>query len=259
MPVPLRKLLCPARLVTRASLFVLLVPGSSVLAVAAEPTTSTPAAIYAGLRGEVVLDNARIRVEKFGLQPGQSTGRVSHLADQLLVFVKGGVLKSVATGRATLWRDGRVVWQSAGAPQEEGSTNAGTTPIVMMWVTVKPVAVAPTVDARPSAGRDPYGGYLNYPNIPGEDLLENDRVIVQRFTVQPGEWEGVHAHRPNMLYIHIKGGYWADRTNTQPVRTYPPDPDGALDWQPTFDISEGHQSGNVGKEPIDIIWVSLKN
>jgi hypothetical protein len=25
--------------------------------------------------------------------------------------------------------------------------------------------------------------YLNYPNIPGEDLLDNDQVIVQRFTM----------------------------------------------------------------------------
>jgi len=221
--------------------------------------TSTSVPIYASLAGEVVLDNARIRVEKFVLQPGESTGRVNHPADQLLVFVKGGVLVSVATGRATLWRDGRVAWRSAGAPQEEGATNAGTTPIVMMSVTLKPVAPTPSGDGRAGASRDPYGGYLNYPDIPGEDLLENDRVIVQRFTVQPGQWEGVHAHRPNTLYIHIKGGYWADRTNTQPVRTYPPDPDGAVDWQRTFDISEGHQSGNVGKEPIDIIWVSLKN
>jgi hypothetical protein len=27
---------------------------------------------------------------------------------------------------------------------------------------------------------------------------------------------------------------------------------------PTIDLSVGHQSGNVGKEPIDLIWVTLK-
>ena len=27
---------------------------------------------------------------------------------------------------------------------------------------------------------------------------------------------------------------------------------------PTIDISVGHQSGNIGKNPIDLIWVTLK-
>ncbi len=31
-----------------------------------------------------------------------------------------------------------------------------------------------------------------YPNIPGELLLENDKVVVQKFIVEPGQWEGVH-------------------------------------------------------------------
>ena len=26
-----------------------------------------------------------------------------------------------------------------------------------------------------------------YPNIPGELVLENDKLVVQRFTIQPGE------------------------------------------------------------------------
>ena len=84
------------------------------------------APIYAGLSGKVVLENARVRVEKFVLAPGASTGRHSGSADQLLVFVKGGTLKSVDSGRSTLWKDGRVVWRSAGDPADGGSTNVGT-------------------------------------------------------------------------------------------------------------------------------------
>jgi len=33
---------------------------------------------------------------------------------------------------------------------------------------------------------------MDYPNIKGEVLLENDAVVVQRFTIQPGQWEGIH-------------------------------------------------------------------
>src|SRR5580698_7030000 len=117
---------------------------------------------FAGLQGEVLLDNSRVFVQKFIIQPGQSTGRHMHPADQLLVFIKGGVLKSAATGRSTLWRDGRVVWQNAADPADAGATNIGAAPIVMDLVTLKPVAQPAVADA---AGKPKYQ-YLNYPNIP---------------------------------------------------------------------------------------------
>jgi hypothetical protein len=123
------------------------------------------------------------------------------------------------------------------------------------------VALKPLLSASAIAGSGPGPKYhyLNYPNIPGEDLLENDLVIVQRFTVNPGQWEGVHAHHPDMLYIHVKGGQWAVRSKHEPEHPYPaPSPDGKVGWEPTIDISEGHESGNVGKDPIDLIWVTLK-
>jgi hypothetical protein len=209
---------------------------------------------YANLQGEVLLDNPRVFVQKFIVQPGQSTGRRTQPGDQLLVFVKGGVLTSA--GRSTLWRDGRAVWHNAADGAEAGGTNTGTTPIEMIWVTLKPVAPSSTAVA---AGSGPKYHYLNYPNIPGEDLLENDLVIVQRFTVNPGQWEGVHAHHPDMLYIHIKGGQWAARSKHEPEHAYPaPSPDGKVGWMPTIDISEGHESGNIGKDSIDLIWVTLK-
>jgi predicted metal-dependent enzyme (double-stranded beta helix superfamily) len=228
-------------------------PGPGVAASSAQH-----GAVYANLEGEVLLDNSRVLVQKFILQPGQSTGRRTHPGDQLLVIIKGGVLTSQA-GRSTLWRDGRVAWRNAAdGSTDESSTNTGSMPIEMISVTLKPVTTAAAA-AAPSAASTPKYRHLNYPNIPGEDLLENDVVIVQRFTVNPGQWEGVHAHHPDMLYIHIKGGQWAARSKHEREHAYPaPSPDGEVGWMPTIDISEGHESGNIGKEPIDLVWVTLK-
>jgi len=210
--------------------------------------------IYADLVGETVLDNERVSVQKFVIAPGQWTGRRTQHGDQLLVFTRGGVLTSKESGRATSWRDGRVVWHGAGESGDDGIVNTGATAIELLWVTLKPVHAQP---AKP--GEPPKYRYLNYPNIPGEDLLENDFVIVQRFTVNPGQWEGVHAHHPDMLYIHIKGGQWAARSRHEPEHPYPtPSADGSVGWMTPIDLSEGHESGNVGDHPIDLIWVTLK-
>ena len=235
---------------TRAGLFATL---SLILADSQSSAAASP-------QGETMLDNPRVLVQKFIIQPGQSMGRGSGSGDRLLVFVKGGVLTTRA-GRATVWRDGRVMWQDAGTTSDSGdSANTGAGPIEMIVVTLKPAVAAPgKSDPISPPSSAPKYRYLNYPNIPGEDLLENESVIVQRFIVNPGQWEGVHAHHPDMLYVHIKGGQWAARSKLEPEHAYPgPSPDGEVGWMPTIDISEGHESRNIGKDPIDLIWVTLK-
>ena len=226
-----------------------------LLAMKAIPAANEEApSVYSGLQGQVLLENDKVRVEKYLLAPGQSTGRHTHFSDQLLVFITGGVLRSAA-GRPTLWRDGRVAWEKADEASDDGSTNVGSTPVEMIWVRLK----QPSHTGAPASAA-PRDYHLNYPNIPGEDLLENDRLVVQRFLVQPGQWEGVHAHRPNMLYIHVKGGQWGERTYKQPEHSSGPfSPDGSVGWMRIVDITEGHESHNEGSNPIDLIWVTLKD
>ena len=43
-----------------------------------------------------------------------------------------------------------------------------------------------------------------YPNIEGELILEDDRVVVQRFVLEPGQWEGIHEHPEYQLVIVLK-------------------------------------------------------
>ena len=96
-----------------------------------------------------------------------------------------------------------------------------------------------------------------YPNVPGETLLDNDTVVVQRFIIPPGQWEGVHAHPPNQLYIHVKGGEWmvrfADKMETSVS------PDGEVGWSDKgLGLDADHESQNSGDQPIDLIWVAVK-
>ena len=96
-----------------------------------------------------------------------------------------------------------------------------------------------------------------YPNILGELLLENDKLVVQRFTVQSGQWEGIHRHPPDQLYIHIKGGEWTVKYGDEATTSY--SPTGEIGWDDSAtELSELHESGNTGDESIDLVWVTLK-
>jgi len=102
---------------------------------------------------------------------------------------------------------------------------------------------------------------LSYPNLAnpgGEVLLENEHVLLQRFVVEPEEWEGVHAHPGNQVYVHIKGGEWSGRAGGEPTYSGSVDEDGSIGWMDAIPLSEGHESGNTGNTPIDLIWVTLK-
>ena len=209
------------------------------------------------MKPHIVLDNDRVSVEKIVVQPGERIAAHTGTLDRLLVFLKGGVLRA-SDGRSIWWREGRVVWQ--GAHDERGcgavaGINAGQAPIELIGVTLKPIERPMRRGSMNARGCSP----LDYPRVPGEDLLENDRLMVQRFTVNPGQWEGVHAHHQNTLYIHIKGGQWAVRSKNEPEHIYDEaSPDGEVGWMDVIDLSEGHESGNAGPEPIDLIWVSFK-
>lgn len=236
-----------------AFLYVACLPfGDRASANAMEPLQIKSA--FANLSGHVVRENERVLVTMFTIEPGQSTGPQVHSTDSLLVFVKGGVLSSNQSHRATLWKDGRVMWQSIANQPTAGYTNIDSAPIQVILVALKPFPIAIS-----GVSNENQEYHLNYPNIPGEDILENDSVVVQRFRLNPGQWEGVHAHRGNQLWIFIKGGLWSSRTkDTQPSEPQF-GPDGTVGWMPAIDISQGHESGNVGTTAREVVWITLKH
>ena len=97
-----------------------------------------------------------------------------------------------------------------------------------------------------------------YPNIPGELLLENEYVVVQRFIIDPGQWEGIHSHVGKQVYVHIRGGIWAGHLGGREVYRGPPSADGSVGWLDAIDLYEGHNSGNVGDTTMELVYVTLK-
>ena len=111
----------------------------------------------------------------------------------------------------------------------------------------------------PSEINNPY--LLIYPNLADKDgvvVFENEHVILQKLVVGPGEWEGIHSHPGKQIYVHIKGGYWSGRLDGEIEYEREFDEDGSVGWMDAIPIEAGHESGNSGDEPIELIYVTLK-
>ena len=204
--------------------------------------------------GDVVLENEHVVLQRLVVGPGEWEGIHSHPGNQLYVHIKGGEWSGRIGGKSEysgiVSEDGEVGWMDA-IPLSAGheSGNTGDKPIDLIYVTLKGDApIAPEVEHAPQF----------YPNIPLELLLENDRMIVQRVQVEPGQWEGIHSHPGNQVFIHIKGGEWAGCRNGKSTNSRTVREDGAVGWMDAVDLSEGHESGNTGDTTIDLIWVTLK-
>lgn len=104
---------------------------------------------------------------------------------------------------------------------------------------------------------------LVYPDLEGdyrygEVVLENENVILQKLIVGAGQWEGVHSHPGNQLYVHIRGGEWSGKLNGEFEYYGEIDEDGSVGWMDAIPESAGHNSGNTGDNDIELIYVTLK-
>jgi mannose-6-phosphate isomerase-like protein (cupin superfamily) len=132
--------------------------------------------------------------------------------------------------------------------EEHESGNVGDEPIDLIYVTLKSdLPIAPEVKHTQQA----------YPNISMETLLENERMIVQRGQVEPGQWTGIHSHPGNQICIYIKGGNWSERRiGGQEASGF--SGAGSMDWIDAVELGERHESGNIGDTTIDFVQITLK-
>lgn len=204
--------------------------------------------------GEIVLNNEHVILQRLVVPAGEWEGIHSHPGNQLYVHIHGGEWSGRLGGKTeysgSTSEDGAVGWMEA-IPLSAGhnSGNTGDTPIDLIYVTLKDDGpITPEIDVKPQV----------YPNIPLDLLFENDRMIVQRVQVEPGQWEGIHSHPGNQVFIHIKGGTWSGRRGGKSAGPNTVREDGAVGWMDAIPLSAEHESGNVGDTTIDLVWITLK-
>lgn len=207
---------------------------------------------YPNIPLEIVFENDLVLVQKAVLQPGEWEGVHSHSGKQLGVNLSDGEVTVRHAGDETIYRGqaGSVVWQPAvdlSANHESGNT--GDKPYEFLWLNFKQSAPPTSQTRREYAQR--------YPNIRGKTIFENDRVLVQRFLLPPGEWEGVHGHSGNQLYVMLTDGHAGARLGDQETSGFYPA--GIVLWQPPVPLSERHESGNVGDEPMEFLCFNFKH
>ena len=104
-----------------------------------------------------------------------------------------------------------------------------------------------------------------YPNIDGETLLEDDRVIVQRFVLEPGQWEGVHEHPEHQLVIVVNATDELTYRIGDSNRVFKRESEEELQrttafWRPgPVYLSDDHESGNTGTRPVEWIAITFKS
>ena len=244
-------LLRPARLGTSTRGFSYLLLAAVLLALPTDNLAGQQLGIfYPNVPGELLLENDKVVVQKFILKPGQWEGVHTHPGDQIYVHIRGGewTVRRSGQERVSHAADGSVGWSGVtGEDEQHESGNTGDTPIELVWVTLKPCTLL---------SNHHVGTY--YPNITGELLLQNERVVVQRFIVEPGQWEGVHSHPGDQVYIHVRGGVWSGRRDGIETIGTEPSETGSVGWYEAVELSAQHSSGNTGDTTIDLIWITLK-
>ena len=104
-----------------------------------------------------------------------------------------------------------------------------------------------------------------YPNVEGETLLEDDRVIVQRFVLEPGQWEGVHEHPKHQLVVVVNATDELTYRIGDSNKVFTRENDEELQritsfWRPgPVLLSDDHESGNTGTRPLEWIAITFKS
>lgn len=204
--------------------------------------------------GTVALSNEHVVVQRLIVGPGEWEGVHSHPGNQIYIHIHGGEWTGRRGDEIEYFEEispsGEVGWMDPiPLDVKHDSGNTGDTPIEVIYVTLKgDTPIASDVEHAPQT----------YPNLSPDLILENERMIVQRVFVEPGQWTGLHGHPGNQVYVQISEGTWSERSDVvqsdQPVALEA----GSVEWLDARDVGDGHDSVNTGENTIEYVLVTIK-
>ena len=89
-------------------------------------------------------------------------------------------------------------------------------------------------------------------------------MVVQRFVLEPGQWEGIHEHPEYQLVIVLNSTDELTSRFRGAERVFPGSEDADSDsieafWrQGPVSIGDQHESGNTGTRPLEWIAITFK-
>jgi hypothetical protein len=88
---------------------------------------------------------------------------------------------------------------------------------------------------------------------PGAVVLENDKVIVRRYLLQPGMATGMHSHSRDYVRVILQGGTVEITALNGPSRAEQVEA-GSVAWR----SKNTHDSKNIGGGPIEGLVIEIK-
>jgi quercetin dioxygenase-like cupin family protein len=193
--------------------------------------------VYPNQPATAVFENDRVVVQRLAMEVGAWVGEHSHAGNQLVVAITGGTTTYREAGEETsvTRAPGEVFWVDAVAAHD----HAVQDDVIAILVTL---ADAPAGMAGAQA----------YPNVTPDVAFDNDRLVAQRLSIEPGSWAGEHSHAGNQLVVVLKGGTMVYREGGEDTEvTYA---DGEVFW---IDAVEAHD--HTAKDaPVDAVLITLK-
>jgi hypothetical protein len=205
---------------------------------------------------QVLVDNPRIRIQRWMLRPGEGTPVLSDAVARVDVVIRGSTVRSVdSQGLATTVDE--TVGETLLVPQSKRThsfSNAGTTPFEMVSVDLKecaPEKAAAAAPLPPSLSR-----LVSDRVVPSVILVDDERIKLVRWRFQPGECSPIHGHFLDHVYIVVRGSKIREITGEGKVND-----DAQESGRAAFSPAHGkiHSFGNIGDHPYEMVSLELKS
>jgi len=207
----------------------------------------------------VVVDNKKIKMVRWILQPGEATPPQTQSLDHVEVVIRGADIREVAAdGKASeaVQETGRAVFIPA-SPETLSIANIGDTPYEMVSVSLKPQPGPATPNPNPPIINPlTLAKLVTQKVVPAQLLVNNSKITMVRWVFQPGECSPIHIHALDHVYIVVRGSKIREITGEGKTND-----DNQETGRAAFSPARGkiHSFANIGDaRPYEMVSFELK-